>query len=100
MQKDELEKVVETKLKKEIEKRGGEFFKFVSPGNKGVPDRIAILPEGHVYFIELKRPKGGRLAPLQKYQQKRLESLGVKVKNIKNNDEIKAFLEEVDSNGV
>ena len=42
---DKLERTIENKLKKQIEKRGGIFFKFVSPGNKGVPDRIAILPD-------------------------------------------------------
>lgn len=37
--------------------------KFVSPGHRGVPDRI-LLYEGEVLFLELKAP-GKHLRPLQ-----------------------------------
>jgi hypothetical protein len=30
-----------------------------------VADRVVCLPDGNTWFIELKRPKGGVLAPLQ-----------------------------------
>lgn len=30
--------------------------KWVSPGNKGVQDRIVLLPHGYVAFVEFKRP--------------------------------------------
>ena len=95
---DKLERAIENKLKKQIEKRGGIFFKFVSPGNKGVPDRIAILPDGRLYFIELKRPKGGRYAPLQVWQQKRLKEFKQEVRCIKNTEEAEKFMEEIEWN--
>jgi hypothetical protein len=44
---------------------GGRAWKFKSPNQRGVADRIVCLPNGETWFIELKRPKGGRLAPLQ-----------------------------------
>lgn len=44
---------------------GGRAYKFKSPNNRGVSDRIAVLPNASTWFVELKRPKGGRLAPLQ-----------------------------------
>jgi hypothetical protein len=44
---------------------GGITYKFTSPGRKGVADRIACLPDGSTWFVELKT-KGGRLSPLQK----------------------------------
>ena len=44
---------------------GGLTFKFKSPSQRGVADRIVCLPDGSVWFIELKAPKG-RLSELQK----------------------------------
>ena len=48
-----------------VERAGGKAWKFTSPGRKGVADRIACLPDGQTWFVELKT-KGGRLSPLQK----------------------------------
>lgn len=39
-----LEKELERKFMYTIKKLGGKAYKFVSPGNAGVPDRIVILP--------------------------------------------------------
>jgi hypothetical protein len=44
---------------------GGKTWKFKSPAQRGVADRIVCLPDGSTWFVELKT-KGGRLAPLQK----------------------------------
>jgi len=43
-----------------VERAGGKTWKFTSPGRKGVADRIACLPDGQTWFVELKT-KGGRL---------------------------------------
>ena len=51
-----LEKDIESKLKNKVKKLGGRAYKFVSPGNSGIPDRLIILPGGKVGFAELKRP--------------------------------------------
>jgi hypothetical protein len=48
-----------------VERAGGRTYKFKSPTQRGVSDRIACLPDGSTWFVELKT-KGGRLAPLQK----------------------------------
>lgn len=72
----ELEKDIEAKLRKTVENRGGVCLKWVCPGWSGVPDRILLLPGGRIYFVETKRPKGGRLEALQKWWKKRLENLG------------------------
>jgi hypothetical protein len=48
-----------------VERMGGITYKFTSPGRKGVADRIACLPDGSTWFVELKT-KGGRLSPLQR----------------------------------
>ena len=60
-----LEKEVEKYLVWHVEKMGGKAYKFTSPSNRGVADRVVCLPDGSTWFIELKRPKGGRLSPLQ-----------------------------------
>ena len=88
------ERDIEAKLRQAIEKDGGLFFKFVSPGNDGVPDRIAILPDGQIWFIELKT-ESGRLTPIQVWQQDRLDALGCQVRTIRGMDEAAAFIEEV-----
>lgn len=44
---------------------GGKTYKFKSISQRGVADRIACLPNGDTWFVEIKRPKGGTLSPLQ-----------------------------------
>lgn len=58
-----------------VERMGGTAFKFKSPNHRGVSDRIACLPDGSVWFVELKAP-GGRLSPLQKLFAARMKELG------------------------
>lgn len=81
-----LEKQIEEWMRKEIEKMGGKFFKFVSPGNDGVPDRIAILPGGLICFVELKRD-GKELRPLQEYVCGQLKELGCNVLKVRGIEE-------------
>ena len=58
-----------------VERMGGTAYKWRSPNHRGVSDRIACLPDGSVWFVELKAP-GGRLAPLQKLFAARMKELG------------------------
>lgn len=58
-------------LKSRVENLGGMFLKFTSPGNDGVPDRIAIFPDGRTVFVELKTAMG-HLSRVQRYQIRRL----------------------------
>ena len=78
----------------EIKKLGGRFYKFVSPGNSGVPDRIIFLPEGKIYFIGLKTKKGTP-SKLQRLQIRRLKKLGQDVRILYGMEEVKDFLEEI-----
>lgn len=89
-----LEKDIERKLGEQVKKRGGLYFKFVSPMNPGVPDRIVILPGGKVIFVELKT-EIGRLSNVQKWQIERMQEVGADVRKIYGWDEAKQFLEEV-----
>lgn len=59
------ESEIETYFRWAVERAGGKTYKFRSPNQRGVSDRIACLPNGQAWFVELKT-KGGRLSPLQK----------------------------------
>ncbi|MFV0382341.1 MAG: VRR-NUC domain-containing protein [Breznakia sp.] len=76
---------VERYLKDTIHNLGGLCWKFTSPGTKGVPDRIVVLND-ILCFVELKRPKGGRIAPMQEWRVKQLIRNGQKAYVIKNVD--------------
>ena len=71
-----LEKDLESRLVSIVKARGGVCLKWVCPGWAGVPDRIVLLPGGRIYFIELKRPKDGRLSERQKWWRERILGLG------------------------
>ena len=73
-----LEKRVETLLVTEISKAGGRAYKWTSPGNIGVPDRIVVLPNGVIEFVELKT-EVGKLSELQKKQISTLAKMGQNV---------------------
>lgn len=71
-----LEKEIEQKLTDMVRAHGGLCLKWVCPGWSGVPDRIVLMPGGRVFFIELKRPKGGVVSPLQRWWNDKLRALG------------------------
>lgn len=74
----ESEKATEAYLRSEIKKLGGTAYKFVSPGNVGVPDRMICLTGGRVFFAELKS-EGKKSTPKQTQQQNKLRALGFTV---------------------
>lgn len=89
MRESEVEKL----LVGGIRKLGGRAFKWVSPGNDGVPDRIVVLPGLPAVFVELKTVTG-KLTPLQRVQLKRLRDMGQAVRVIYGEREVATFLEE------
>ena len=70
-----LEKKIETYFVQTVKNLGGKAYKFSSPAHRGVSDRIAIMPNGVVWFVEIKRPNG-KLTPLQELFAKEMERLG------------------------
>lgn len=53
-------------------------YKFVSPGRRGVPDRLVIGPGGVAFFIEFKSTRG-KLSPSQTREIGRLRQSGFRV---------------------
>lgn len=89
MKESDIEKV----LRDEVKKLGGCAYKFVSPGNDGVPDRIVIFPGRNPIFVELKADTGV-LSKLQKVQIKRLRDLGQDVRVVKGIDGVSQFFQD------
>lgn len=89
-----LEKDIEDWLSKQVEKIGGLAFKFISPGNPGVPDRIYIFPGGGIWFVELKQ-QFGRIANIQKWQRERLILMGCHYRLVRGMEDARAFAKEM-----
>ncbi|MBR2182930.1 MAG: VRR-NUC domain-containing protein [Acidaminococcaceae bacterium] len=87
----DLEKHVEALLVSGVKRMGGLAYKFVSPGNSGVPDRIILMPGGKIYFVELKREEG-QLTNLQKRQINRIQKLDCQVDVLHGMVEVSNFL--------
>lgn len=115
------ESEIEDLLRKEINSAGGRAYKFISPGNAGVPDRMVVLPaldlpdpvlrlrsrrsqvvpdqvvklpSGRVIFVELKTDKG-RLSKLQEAQIKKLRDLGQQVEVVRGLAGLETFFRDV-----
>lgn len=91
-----LERQVEKALVSAIKKAGGIAPKLTSPGTAGMPDRLIILPEGKVCFVELKAP-GQQPRPIQKRQMARLTDLGCMVRTIDHPNQIQDLINEIRS---
>lgn len=88
------EKDIEKYLTDRVRKTGGRAYKFVSPGNAGVPDRIVLFPEGRITFIELKAP-GKKPTPLQMAAGRKIEGLGFSVLVIDSKEGVDQFIQEI-----
>jgi len=86
-----LEKEIEGYLVKQCKKMGLLTYKFSSPSNRGVPDRI-VIGGGKVCFFELKRP-GEVLRPLQKHIKQKFEQQGTTVYVADSYELVDLFLE-------
>ena len=89
MREEEIEKI----LTAEVKKLGGRAYKWVSPGNDGVPDRIVVFPGRAPVFVELKSD-AWRLSALQEVQIRRLKELGQKVYVARGIDGVGQFFRE------
>ena len=88
------EREIEEKLRLESQKRGGLAMKFVSPGLVGVPDRIVILPQGRLGFVELKAP-GEKPRNIQVRRMEQLRKLGFLVYVLDDKEKIGEKLDDI-----
>jgi hypothetical protein len=85
-----LESKIEKALIARVKTLDGTCEKFVSPGRRGVPDRLVTLPGGRIIFVELKSPSG-RLSQSQIHDHERRIQMGCDVRVINNIEAIDAF---------
>lgn len=88
------EKDIENYLRTQVKKLGGIAYKFISPGNVGVPDRIIIMPKGKIYFVELKTDKG-KLTELQNRQIEKIRGMQQEVRILYGKDGVDDFIERL-----
>ncbi len=93
------ESFIEEKLTKAVRKNGGVCWKFTSPGTAGVPDRIILMPEGRIAFVEVKAP-GEEPRKLQLSRHRLLRRLGFKVYVLDALEDIEKIISEVKDYGV
>lgn len=90
------EKTIEKKLIKAVKNAGGIAPKLISPGFDGMPDRIVLLPKGHMAFVEVKAP-GKKPRPLQAARHGLMRRLGFKVYVLDDPEQIGGILDEIQS---
>ena len=88
------EKQIESHLVKKVKEIGGVAYKFVSPANRGVADRLVVLPHGNVVFVEVKA-RTGQLSPLQVEFAKDMQRLGQNYIVLNSREAVNAFIETV-----
>nr|DAK50396.1 MAG TPA: Nuclease [Caudoviricetes sp.] len=89
------ERDVEVLLREGVKQLGGRAYKWVSPGNAGVPDRIVILPGGVIHFVEIKQ-ENGCMSNLQFVQQEKLRALGAVAVTLYGASAVRYYLERVE----
>lgn len=85
------EKDIENYLREQVKKIKGIAYKFESPGNAGVPDRLVLLPGGKIFFVELKAP-GKKPTKLQVSQMRKIMNLGFTVLVIDSKQGVDEFI--------
>ena len=88
------EKQIERKLMLAVKSMEGIAPKLVCPGIDGMPDRIVLLPGGHMAFVEVKAP-GKVPRPLQEARHRMLRKLGFKVFVLDRPEQIGGILDEI-----
>lgn len=88
-----MEKDIEKQLTDKVRHAGGLCYKWTSPGNIGVPDRIVLL-DGRLVFVELKAP-GQKPRPSQKVSARRIRRSGGHVYCISSTEQVHRFVQEL-----
>ena len=92
-----LERDIEKYLVRRVAWLNGKAYKFASPSNRSVPDRLCCLPNGRIKFVECKAT-GKKPTPLQAKVINYLRSLGNEVFVVDSKEKvnmlISAWLEE------
>ena len=89
-----LGKNIEAHLVRSVRHIGGVAYKFTSPAQRGVADRVVCLPGGSTWFVELKAANG-RLSPLQRVFAQDMERLRQRYVCLWSREQIDEWIAEV-----
>jgi hypothetical protein len=88
------EKYLERKLNEAVKRLGGESIKLEARLRAGLPDRMLLLPNGLIVFVELKT-KGKKPTRIQTLTHDRFRDLGFRVEVIDNYNSLLKLIENV-----
>lgn len=91
--KKESEKLLERKLSVSVQKLGGISIKLVATYLVGLPDRICLLPQGRMFFAEIKTT-GEKPRKIQVIVHNKLRALGFKVVVIDSTEQLNQIIKE------
>lgn len=94
-QANPLEATVEKFLMLNVEAAGGMCIKFKDPARRGAPDRLVLMPGRPALFVELKRPKNGRLGAHQVRYHRDLRAIGQRVWVVWSKEEVYGFFASI-----
>lgn len=94
MEKNIIENDIETFMLDKANEMGFEFLKFISPGHKGVPDRI-LVGYGCTAFVELKRSEDTDPRTSQKHMINKLIDKGAFVYVVGSNEQAVDLLTKI-----
>lgn len=89
------EKDVEKYLRSRLRNLGGQCYKWRAIDNKGVPDRVCVLPWVGTFFVELKR-LGGKPTKLQEKVFNDIKDSGGVVFVVQGMEGVDALIDYVD----
>ena len=89
------EKVIEQYFVAEVKKLGGIALKLNSTSMKGLPDRLILLPNGVLFFAELKAT-GKKARHLQRFIHQKLQKLGFIVYVIDSKAQVKKIVKDLE----
>lgn len=88
------EKLIEKKLKRRVEELQGIALKFSSPYHAGFPDRIVILPNGKIAFVEIKTT-GKKPTATQQICINKLKLLGHLAEIVDSDETLDVFIKKI-----
>lgn len=89
-----LESTVEACLVKEVKRVNGVALKLVCLSVTGMPDRTVLMPDGKIYFVELKAP-GRKTFRRQNVMHRMLTRFGFRVYILDTKEKIRGFINEI-----
>lgn len=86
------ERQIEERVGNYVKAKQGQWIKLT--GTMGIPDRMILLPQGKVGFLEMKRP-GNKTSAMQDIWLDRLRALGFKATWSDNYEDSVKFVESL-----